>query len=120
MATFYPINFHRAIPEIEWSLSMNEDRAADYVESGNDVWTRYESDARSLADRFSGSYRDVAHYRLTKEHGSATTFNYSFEHYHINKSRGHAHIMFGNAFEDASEHNMLLIESLNGDPFDVF
>lgn len=71
MATFYPINFHRAIPEIEWSRSMNEDRAADYVESGNDVWTRYESDARSLADRFSGSYRDVAHYRLTKEHGSS-------------------------------------------------
>lgn len=120
MASFYPINFRRAIPEISWSSSMSEDSAEEYVNNGNDVWTKYESDARSLANRFSGSYKDVAHYRLKKETASADTFNFSFEHYHTNSKRGHAHIMFGNAFEDASEHRMLLIESLGSDEFNVF
>ena len=119
MAMFYPINFRRAIPEIEWSHSLNEDSAAAYVEGGHSVWTRYESDARSLASRFPGSYRDVAHYRLKSDPGSAPTFNYSFEHYHTSHNRDHAHIMFGNAFEDASEHHMLIVESLRDDPFDV-
>lgn len=120
MALFYPINFRRAIPEIEWSHSMDEDRAAEYVRNGYNVWTRYESDARSLASRFPGSYRDTAHYRVQRDSSSASTFNYSFEHYHPDSRRGHSHIMFGNAFEDASEHHMLLIESLDGDAFDVF
>ncbi len=120
MSTFYPINFRRAIPEINWSHSMDEDSAESYINDGNDVWTRYESDARSLANRFSGSYKDVVHYRLKRDPGSAPTFNYSFEHYHTNSKRGHVHIMFGNAFEDASEHHMLLVESLGNDEFNVF
>lgn len=120
MASFYPIDFRRAIPEIDWSGSMSEDSAESYVRSGRSVWTRYESDARALASRFPGSYRDVAHYRLKADPGSASTFNYSFEHYHTDRSHSHAHIMFGNAFEDASEHRMLLVESLSGDTFNVF
>ena len=120
MASFYPINFRKAIPEISWSNSMSEDSAEDYVNNGNDVWTRYESDARSLANRFSGSYRDAAHYRAKPDPGSSSTFNFSFEHYHTNSRRGHAHIMYGNAFEDASEHKMLLVESLGSDEFNVF
>ncbi len=119
MATFYPINFFRAIPEIRWSSSMDEDEAEAYVKGGSSVWTRYESDARSLAGRFPGSYRDTAHYRLKHDPGSASTSTFSFEHYHTSSGRGHAHIMFGNAFEDASEHHMLLVESLGGDPFDA-
>lgn len=120
MASYYPINFYRAIPEISWSESMDVNKAADYVAGGRNVWTRYESDARELASRFDQAYRDVAHYRLKRESASAKTFNFSFEHYHVNNRRGHAHIMFGNAFEDASEHHMLIVESLRADEFDVF
>lgn len=120
MAYYYPINFSTAIPQIHWDHPMDENSAENYVRMGYNVWTRYESDAASLAHRFPDAYRDVAHYRLTAEHAPAPTFNYSFEHYHTTHQRGHAHIMFGNAFEDASEHHMLLVESLNNDPFNIY
>lgn len=119
MSSFYPIDFRRAIPKIDWSSPMDEDEAQDYIDRGYNVWTQFESDAASLASRYPGSYKDTAHYRLKKETASAPTFNYSFYHYHTNHQRGHAHIMYGDAFQDASEHNLLLVESLNFDEFNV-
>lgn len=114
MATFYPIDFSRAIPNVKWSSGMNESSAVKYVSNGSgyDVWTRYESDARSLANHFPNPKRDVAHFRMKRDPGSAPTFNYSFEHYHFDNNRGRVHIMFGNAYEDAGRHHMLDIESL--------
>ncbi len=82
---------------------MNEEEAFKCVESGTDVWTQYESDARSLASRFPGSYRDKIHVDGDNKPGT----KYTLDHYHDRKGWGHAHICFGYPVNDHNPNEIL-------------